>query len=70
MQMLEHFAECIRHAKSSRQEAVQMNVFTAVLAALKGLAESKSPFGHEDVKRSATALIVVGSFKYHHQIYK
>lgn len=34
-QMLQHFIECIRQAKSSRQQAVQMNIFTAVLCALK-----------------------------------
>ena len=34
-QMLQHFTECIRQAKGPRQQAVQMNVFTAVLCALK-----------------------------------
>jgi len=33
--MLQHFNECIKQAKSSRQQAVQMNIFTAVLCALK-----------------------------------
>lgn len=61
LQMLDHFAECIRHAKSSRQEAVQMNVFTAVLSGLKGLTESKTTFGQEDVKKSAASLIIVSS---------
>lgn len=37
VQMLDHFIECIKHTKSSRQEAVQMNVFTALLSGLKGL---------------------------------
>ncbi|KAF5283589.1 hypothetical protein FQA39_LY17291 [Lamprigera yunnana] len=58
LQMLEHFIECIRHAKSSRQEAVQMNVFTALLSGLKGLSETKTGFGQEDVKKSATSLIL------------
>ncbi|XP_063239681.1 LOW QUALITY PROTEIN: HEAT repeat-containing protein 5B [Bacillus rossius redtenbacheri] len=58
LQMLDHFAECIRQAKSSRQEAVQMNVFTAVLSGLKGLTEAKATFGQEDVKKSATSLII------------
>lgn len=58
LQMLDHFAECIRHAKSSRQEAVQMNVFTAVLSGLKGLTEAKTTFGQEDVKKSAASLII------------
>ena len=35
VQMLDHFSECIKQAKSSRQQAVQINIFTAVLSALK-----------------------------------
>ena len=35
LQMLEHFSECIKSAKSSRQQAVQINIFTAVLCSLK-----------------------------------
>ncbi|XP_017090386.2 HEAT repeat-containing protein 5B isoform X4 [Drosophila bipectinata] len=58
LQMLDHFAECIRQAKSSRQEAVQMNIFTALLCALKNLTDSKTSLGQEDVRKSATALIV------------
>ncbi|KAK5639624.1 hypothetical protein RI129_012116 [Pyrocoelia pectoralis] len=58
LQMLEHFIECIKHAKSSRQEAVQMNVFTALLSGLKGLSEAKTGFGQEDVKKAATSLIL------------
>ncbi|XP_037954233.1 HEAT repeat-containing protein 5B isoform X3 [Teleopsis dalmanni] len=58
LQMLEHFGECIRQAKSSRQEAVQMNIFTALLSGLKGLTDSKSGIGEENVKKSATNLIV------------
>ncbi|XP_055847565.1 HEAT repeat-containing protein 5B isoform X1 [Episyrphus balteatus] len=58
LQMLDHFGECIKQAKSSRQEAVQMNIFTALLSGLKGLTESKSGMGQEDVKKSATNLII------------
>ncbi|EDW83833.1 uncharacterized protein Dwil_GK13824, isoform A [Drosophila willistoni] len=58
LQMLEHFAECIKQAKSSRQEAVQMNIFTALLCALKHLTDSKTSLGQEDVRKSATNLIV------------
>ncbi|XP_043289102.1 HEAT repeat-containing protein 5B isoform X2 [Venturia canescens] len=58
LQMLDHFSECIKHAKSGRQEAIQMNVFTAVLSGLKGLNEAKTGFGQEDVKKSATSLII------------
>lgn len=55
--MFNHFAECIRQAKSSRQEAVQMNIFAALLSGLKGLNETKSGIGQEDVQKSAAALI-------------
>lgn len=58
LQMLDHFVECIKHSKSARQEAVQMNIFTALLSGLKGLTESKTGIGQEDVKKSATALII------------
>lgn len=56
--MLDHFGECIKHAKSQRQEAVQMNIFTALLCGLKGLTENKSSIGQDDVKKSATNLII------------
>ncbi|XP_038116555.1 HEAT repeat-containing protein 5B isoform X3 [Culex quinquefasciatus] len=57
-QMLGHFGECIKHAKSSRQEAVQMNIFTALLSGLKSLTESKSVIGQDDVRKTATELII------------
>ncbi|XP_012940846.1 HEAT repeat-containing protein 5B [Aplysia californica] len=57
-QMLQHFNECIRQAKGPRQQAVQMNVFTAVLCALKSLAELKSSPGPDDVKKAAFSLIM------------
>ena len=34
-QMLLHFKECMRQAKAARQQAIQINIFTAVLCALK-----------------------------------
>lgn len=58
LQMLDHFNECIKLAKASRQEAIQMNVFTALLVGLKGLTDVKGTLG-QDVKKSATSLIVV-----------
>uniref|UniRef100_A0AAY4EMM2 HEAT repeat-containing protein 5B n=1 Tax=Denticeps clupeoides TaxID=299321 RepID=A0AAY4EMM2_9TELE len=58
LQMLDHFAECIRQAKGVRQQAVQLNIFTAVLSALKGLAENKSTLGPEEVRKSALALVM------------
>lgn len=60
VQMFTHFSECIKHARSSRQEAVQMNIFTALLSGLKGLTETKSTIGQEEVKKAATALIIDG----------
>ena len=35
LQLLTHFRECIKQAKSSRQQAIQINIFTAFLSALK-----------------------------------
>ncbi|XP_076872255.1 HEAT repeat-containing protein 5B isoform X2 [Brachyhypopomus gauderio] len=58
LQMLDHFAECVKQAKGVRQQAVQLNIFTAVLSALKGLAENKSTLGLEEVRKSALALVM------------
>ncbi|CAH0562547.1 unnamed protein product [Brassicogethes aeneus] len=58
VQMIEHFCECIKHARSTRQEAVQMNVFTALLSGLKGLTEAKLNLGQEDIKKAAVNLII------------
>ncbi|KAL3874425.1 hypothetical protein ACJMK2_037438 [Sinanodonta woodiana] len=57
-QMLQHFNECIKHAKSTRQQAVQMNIFTAVLCALKNLSETKTNLGPDEVKKAAFNLIL------------
>lgn len=35
LQMIAHFSDCIKHAKSARQEAVQINLLTALLGSLK-----------------------------------
>ncbi|XP_049886108.1 HEAT repeat-containing protein 5B isoform X2 [Pectinophora gossypiella] len=59
-QMLEHFTECIKMSKGQRQEAIQINVYTALLLALRTLAEFKSALGQEAVKTAATELIVAG----------
>uniref|UniRef100_A0A4W6CCK2 HEAT repeat-containing protein 5B n=1 Tax=Lates calcarifer TaxID=8187 RepID=A0A4W6CCK2_LATCA len=61
LQMLDHFAECIKQAKGVRQQAVQLNIFTAVLSALKvrKLAlNNKSTLGPEEVRKSALALVM------------
>lgn len=57
-QLLSHFAECIRQAKSSRQQAIQTNILTAFLFSLKGLAESKTGVGDEDVRNTAVNLVM------------
>ncbi|XP_033734296.1 HEAT repeat-containing protein 5B-like isoform X1 [Pecten maximus] len=57
-QMLQHFNECIKQAKASRQQAVQMNIFTAVLCALKSLSDTKSSMGPDEVKKAAFNLIM------------
>ncbi|KAF8560997.1 hypothetical protein P879_09582 [Paragonimus westermani] len=58
-QMIDHFAECIRLAKSTRQEAVQINVFTALLGAMRRLAETKTAFGDDpELRKSTTSLIM------------
>ncbi|CAH0402325.1 unnamed protein product [Chilo suppressalis] len=59
-QMLEHFAECIKMSKGPRQEAIQINVYTALLLALRTLAEQKCSLGQDPVKAVATELIVNG----------
>ena len=58
LQMLDHFSECIKQAKSQRQQAVQINIFTAVLCALKSLAETKTGFGQLDVRKAAITLVL------------
>uniref|UniRef100_A0A8D0HG90 HEAT repeat containing 5B n=1 Tax=Sphenodon punctatus TaxID=8508 RepID=A0A8D0HG90_SPHPU len=58
LQMLDHFAECVKQAKGVRQQAVQLNIFTAVLSALKGLSENKSTLGPEEVRKSALTLVM------------
>ncbi|XP_053615269.1 HEAT repeat-containing protein 5B [Plodia interpunctella] len=59
-QMLEHFVECIKMSKGPRQEAIQLNVYTALLLALRTLAEMKSSLGQDTVKGIATELIING----------
>lgn len=61
-QMLEHFAECIKMSKGGRQEAIQINVYTALLLALRALADTKTSLGQEPVKTVAVELIVVSLF--------
>ncbi|RWS31952.1 HEAT repeat-containing protein 5B-like protein, partial [Leptotrombidium deliense] len=57
LQMLSHFQECIKHSKSARQEAVQINILTSILGALKSLAENKGTIGSDDIKNTLTTLL-------------
>jgi hypothetical protein len=57
--MLEHFNDCIKAAKSSRADAVTLNVFAALLSGLKGLTDAKASLGPDDVKKAAASLIIV-----------
>lgn len=56
-QLMNHFNECITSSKGTRQQAIQKNIFTAFLAALKNLAENKSMFGEESVRKHACTLV-------------
>lgn len=58
LQMLDHFAECVKQAKGVRQQAVQLNIFTAVLSALKVPLLPGGPV-------SASGFTVVSAFRFH-----
>lgn len=58
VQMLNHFSECIKHAKSTRQEAIQINILTALLGSLKICSEMKLGIGSPDVKTSCQSLLM------------
>ena len=60
LNMLQHFIDIIKQSKAARQEAVQVNIFTAVLTALKTLAETKqaSSIDDENVKKCASTLVM------------
>ena len=49
-QMFSHFSELVKNSKAVRQEAVTMNILTAIYFALKNLTESKSSLGSEEVR--------------------
>ncbi|XP_019760374.2 HEAT repeat-containing protein 5B isoform X2 [Dendroctonus ponderosae] len=52
-QTLDHFAECVRAARSSRQEAVQLNMFAALLCGLRSLAAAKASLTVVEAKRAS-----------------
>ena len=49
--MLQHFNDCIKQAKSFRQQAVQMNIFTAVLCSLKVMYELLKSSVRKDIEK-------------------
>ncbi|VDO12287.1 unnamed protein product [Rodentolepis nana] len=60
IQMLEHFTECIRVSKAARQEAIQVNIFAALLCALRHLSETKYAFGDDKTMRSIAITLTSG----------
>ena len=56
---LEALLNEVRHVSQNlTAEALQMNIFTAVLSSLKGLVDSKAKFLADDVKEAAVRLIL------------
>ncbi|KAL5112037.1 HEAT repeat-containing protein 5B [Taenia crassiceps] len=61
IQMLEHFTECIRVSKAARQEAIQVNIFAALLCALRHLSETKYAFGEDKNLRAAAVSLTMSA---------
>ena len=64
-QMLEHFAQHLKVSQNRclphRAEAVNANIYAAVLASLKGLVDTKAKtLGNDEVKRLAVGIINSG----------
>jgi len=57
LQMLNHFADCIKTAKANKLEVLQINIFTALLSGLRGLVDDKASFGGKELTAAATSLI-------------
>jgi len=51
LQMLNHFQDCIKHAKVARQEAIQINVLTVLISSLKSSVENKIQIGTEEIRK-------------------
>ena len=62
LQMLQHFNDCIKSSKSARQQAVQINIFTAVLCGLKVSTGSGSCSLTEDEESKVLVLPLVVIF--------
>ena len=64
-QMLEHFTQHLKvnqnQSQNQRAEAVNANIYAAVLASLKGLVDTKAKtLGNDEVKRLAIGIINSG----------
>ncbi|XP_002158974.1 HEAT repeat-containing protein 5B isoform X1 [Hydra vulgaris] len=57
-QLMNHFNDCIIKNKGARQQAIHTNIFTAFLAALKNLSDSKSSFDDTTTLTHAKTLIL------------
>ncbi|CAF5152642.1 unnamed protein product, partial [Rotaria sp. Silwood1] len=56
LNMLQHSIDMIKQSKDVRQEAVQVNIFTTALTALKTLAEMKQSSSTADKNVKKTCL--------------
>eukprot|EP00039_Didymoeca_costata_P007296 m.98322 g.98322 ORF g.98322 m.98322 type:complete len:1851 (+) comp13631_c1_seq1:176-5728(+) len=58
-QLLEHFTTCIKSTKAGpKRQAVQINIFSAFLSALKNTVERKGKLGKERVVATAQTLVL------------
>ena len=63
LQMIQHFKECIKTAKSTKLDALQMNVFASILSGLKGLVDAKMNLAGKELVNSTRELIDSGMHK-------
>ena len=74
-QLIEHFVECLKVTKYARKEAVLINMFCAILCAMKSIRKlntatnGSSPdgksVGAEELKQISQQLILVSSFTFY-----
>jgi len=60
LNMFQHFIDLIKQFKDTRQEAIQINMLTAILLSLKNLAKTKQslPIDDDNLKKCACTLII------------
>lgn len=64
LQMLLHFSDCIQKQATTKsnaacKQALQINIFTAVLGSLKSLAETRTDLGDESIRKATLKLVMV-----------